>query len=587
MNDSSQDELKRAEELILESKMDEALNIVRKIEGKAWAYFNKRNYEEALSLALKCQVLYEKIGNKIGIAYNLILLSYSNTLSGDYDAGLNCGLKSLKLYEDLNNQEGIASSLFLIGLAYNYKGKFNQAIKFCKKSLSIKEINPIIKVDVLSNLGLMNLLKGELDQSLKYSESGLKLAEKLKIKRSFAPNLSVIGEIYQHRGDYNRAKEYHIQSLLISERLGNNVQIGLALIALITLVINSDGPFEEAKKYSERLKELVDQNQEDKFINHCYLYGSAIILLKFSSRTHDRAEAELRLNQVVKDKISNPLIYIVANFYLCEFLIEELKLSNDSKVLDEINPLVNRLLNIAEKTHSYLWQYFAKLLQAKLELIQMNFKEAKLILSQAQQIAEAHDLQMLAQMISVEHDRLLEQHDMWEHLKKTKAPMEERINLASFDGIKARIQGKGALEPDEIVDEHPILLLIIAEGGVLVFSYPFSEEWTFDDELFGGFLTAFNSISDEIFSEGLDRVKFGNQTVLMENIANFSICYLFRGQTYPAKQKFNEFIKRIQEVPSVSQVLERYYKTSQVAKLADILLLEPIILEIFSSKKPN
>ena len=129
--------------------------------------------------------------------------------------------------------------------------------------------------------------------------------------------------------------------------------------------------------------------------------------------------------------------------------------------------------------------------------------------------------------------------------------------------------------------------MIIAEGGVLVFSYPFSEEWTFDDELFGGFLTAFNSISDEIFSEGLDRVKFGNQTVLMENIANFSICYLFRGQTYPAKQKFNEFIKRIQEVPSVSQVLERYYKTSQVAKLADILLLEPIILEIFSSKKPN
>jgi len=55
MNDSSQDELKRAEELILESKMDEALNIVRKIEGKAWAYFNKRNYEEAYR---NCNIQY-------------------------------------------------------------------------------------------------------------------------------------------------------------------------------------------------------------------------------------------------------------------------------------------------------------------------------------------------------------------------------------------------------------------------------------------------------------------------------------------------------------------------------------------------
>ena len=62
MSDSNQDELKQAEELILERKMDEALRIVRKIGSKAWTYFNKANYEEALSLALKCEELYEKIG---------------------------------------------------------------------------------------------------------------------------------------------------------------------------------------------------------------------------------------------------------------------------------------------------------------------------------------------------------------------------------------------------------------------------------------------------------------------------------------------------------------------------------------------
>jgi len=51
---------------------------------------------------------------------------------------------------------------------------------------------------------------------------------------------------------------------------------------------------------------------------------------------------------------------------------------------------------------------------------------------------------------------------------------------------------------EELVDEESVVLLIITEGGVLLFSYPFADEWEFDDELFGGFLTAFNNISDEV-----------------------------------------------------------------------------------------
>jgi hypothetical protein len=306
--------------------------------------------------------------------------------------------------------------------------------------------------------------------------------------------------------------------------------------------------------------------------------------LKFSTRSKDRAEVELLLNQIINDKISSAALYTHTMVLFCEFLVEELKMSNDPKVLDEINPAIDRLLYIAEKTNSYNYQVQAKVVQSKLELIQMNFKKAKLLLSQAQQIAESHDLQVFVKIISVEHDRLLDQQDMWDHLKKTKAPMADRVKLASFDGIITQMQAPGVLVPEDLVDEQSILLLIIAEGGALVFSYSFSEEWKFDDELFSGFLTAFNSISDEVFSEGLDRVKFGKQTVLMEQVSNFSICYLFKGQTYPAKQKFDEFLLRVQEGPSIFQTLENFYKTSQVAELTDIPSIEYLIEEIFSGK---
>ncbi len=90
--------------------------------------------------------------------------------------------------------------------------------------------------------------------------------------------------------------------------------------------------------------------------------------------------------------------------------------------------------------------------------------------------------------------------------------------------------------PTELLDEISVPLLIVLEGGVLVFSYPFTDEWKHDNELFGSFLSAFTSFSDEYFSEGLDLAKFGQYTVFMKSIANFSVCYLFKGQTYLAQQ---------------------------------------------------
>ncbi len=79
------------------------------------------------------------------------------------------------------------------------------------------------------------------------------------------------------------------------------------------------------------------------------------------------------------------------------------------------------------------------------------------------------------------------------------------------------MQEKRAIDPPELVDEQSTLLLIIAEGGVLIFSYPFTDEWKQDDSLFSSFLSAFTSFSDEFFSEGLDWGKFNQNTVLMES----------------------------------------------------------------------
>ncbi len=57
---------------------------------------------------------------------------------------------------------------------------------------------------------------------------------------------------------------------------------------------------------------------------------------------------------------------------------------------------------------------------------------------------------------------------------------------------------------EELINEEPVVLLIISDAGVLVFSYPFAIKWKRNNELFGSFLSAFTSFSDEFFSEGFD-----------------------------------------------------------------------------------
>ena len=85
----------------------------------------------------------------------------------------------------------------------------------------------------------------------------------------------------------------------------------------------------------------------------------------------------------------------------------------------------------------------------------------------------------------------------------------------------------------------------------------------------------------ELFSKGLDRARFGEYIILLESVDSYSVCYLFKGQSYPAKQKLTSLIEELQNNSTIWQTLNRFYKTSQVADLKDLPQIENMINEIF------
>ncbi|MFW9877341.1 MAG: hypothetical protein ACFFG0_29990 [Candidatus Thorarchaeota archaeon] len=266
---------------------------------------------------------------------------------------------------------------------------------------------------------------------------------------------------------------------------------------------------------------------------------------------------------------------------LCEILLIELQITDDSEILSELESLVFQLLEIAEKQHSYTTLTSTKVLQGKLTLIQLNAVNVRKFFKDAQKLATDHGLLKLAQSISKGYDKLLDQLELWEHLSKTKTSISDRLKLASMDESIGFLKARRVLEnPDSIVEEL-MMLFILSEGGVMTFSYLFESRWEFDKEIFGSFLTAFNSFSDEFFSKGLDRAKFGEDMILMQSVDTFLICYLFKGGTFYALKKLTQFAEHIKKDSTIWQTLNNFAKTNQIVEIRDIPTLGNLITEIF------
>ena len=491
--------------------------------------------------------------------------------------------QSLVLGEKLGNETIIAQSLFQIAIILGReKGELNQAIKYLKRSLLLAEESNS-KFNIAYNLAWLMIFhktKGELDQSLMYGEQCLTLFEKINNKQWIAGSLTQIGQIYQEKGNFGRALGYLERGLILREELGINLTTSITLATLIGVAIDM-GDLEKAQQYFNRLKQLKEQ-EESKWINLLFRFNNAI-LLKTSTRALNRGKAEEILKQLLEDGDLRYDINIAVLLNLCELLLIDLQVTNEAEVLEEIKPLISQLLDLSEKSHSFWVLGETYLLQAKLALISLNLEKARRLLSQGQQITEKYGLNQLARKISNEHDQMLKQLENWEKKKDSKAPLAERIELSRLNEqmegmVKRRVGNIPKLEA-----EQPVLLTVMSKEGKILLSNPFTADVKIDSAFFSQFLSSCNTFCDQILSESFDRVKFGQHTVLITAVDSFSICYMFQGQSYSARQKLIHFSETVRKEPDIMKRLQEASAKNIEIKVNELASLEELIFESFLS----
>ncbi|MHA2007785.1 MAG: tetratricopeptide repeat protein [Promethearchaeota archaeon] len=475
--------IKRTEQIITESLRLEGIYLsIDSLLLMTESLLRLFKWEKALERIKQVEELLKSLSQEPGVEYKqreasiLFYKGWVHWMKGEIDVALELEYHSLALREELGDLMNIAyTRLFIAWLIGLHKGEINQALKDGERALVLaKESGNKYYIALGHNiLAALHCFIGDIDHGKLLYEESLVIFKEFNNKERMAVLFNNISEIYIKKGDFDSALKYLEESIALSYDLSDTKVISFPYDKMIQILVEK-GDIELAKQFLDKFEEL-SKKLNDPETNHFYLFNKALILKK-SSRAINRGKAEEIFKQLLDEAGENVQFVVDVLLNLCELLLTELGMTNDIEVLDEINPLITKLLNIAEKSNSYTILCETYLLQAKLSLLTFDIKKTKRYLTQAQQIAERFGLTHLSEKISEENDDLIKKLDLWERLKETGSSMAERINLAQ---LNQQIAGLGKISSeiaiqvteDDVEIHKEKKMCLVCRGEVLGFSF--------------------------------------------------------------------------------------------------------------------
>ncbi|UCE37635.1 MAG: tetratricopeptide repeat protein [Thermoplasmata archaeon] len=205
-------------------------NLDDMVEDLAFHYYHCRNREKALPYLLKAAEKAKK--------------DYSN------EEAIRFYNEALELEEDEQKRREIFEE---IGDIYGLIGDYNKSIESLECGLELARQKNII-AEIKVKIGRICQKKGEYDDSIRISTEALDLVKGDECKEE-AEALAAIGNVYQFKGENDRALEYFNKSLMIREKIGD--QKGIARIFNGFGILHADkGEYDNALKEFEKSLEI-------------------------------------------------------------------------------------------------------------------------------------------------------------------------------------------------------------------------------------------------------------------------------------------------------------------------------------------
>ena len=149
-----------------------------------------------------------------------------------------------------NSEKGIITAAAL-GRFWNITGQYSTGIRIIEIILeSAGALCKSSKVNVLNWIGSFKSSQGDYEQAKKYYEEILIIRKETGDKSGIAGSIHNLGNVALSQGDYEKAKKYYEESLAIYKEIGDKIGIATPILSLGNVALNQ-GDYEQAKKYYE------------------------------------------------------------------------------------------------------------------------------------------------------------------------------------------------------------------------------------------------------------------------------------------------------------------------------------------------
>ncbi|MHA2093821.1 MAG: tetratricopeptide repeat protein [Candidatus Hodarchaeales archaeon] len=494
--------------------------------------------------------------------------------------GLELILESLAVFELINDTQGITVALNFLGNLYTWLGELDRGLRFLQRSmLSSERLGNMENLSLaLNNIGWNHHTRGELELALESLNRSLTLSREKQFPWILIWTLSNIGLVHQAKGDFDTACGYYTQSINVSDEINDYLACSWSLYHVIKLTLDTNS-LTNTVSYIERLKNS-SQHYQLTLMSQMNRVSEALMLKK-SNRLKDKAKAQELLENVASEQVRALEVTVDAIINLCNILLFEYKISADTTVLKELEELSDRFLIIAEEQNSHSLLSEGYLLKSEIALLLDDIPLAKRLIDQAQTIAEDKGLHKLAIAISREYDTIVDQINTFD-LKTGNLEPKSELEIEKVESLLDRMTTQNITAAvSKAIPEKPEMLLIITEGGMTLFTHHFHPEDRIKSQLVGGFLSAIDSFSNEIFSSSIERVNLGEFRLIFHSHLFLTFAYVFKGESYSAIKKMKSLISSLESVDDIWNSFKENVKTGKLLSGKQESVIKGFLKKIF------
>ena len=192
---------------------------------------------------------------------NALLKQIKEKLSDEPAKARSMAIEAKGIAEKISYLKGKGYALKYIGLVDYFQGKFLEALGYWNESLQIFENlkDDIGIANLLSNISAVYSDQGNDEKALEYSLRSLKLSEKAGDKLRMLTALNGVGGIYYNKkATWDQALSYYLQALPIGEELGEKDAIGVIFANVADIYFYRDDLAKSLSYYEKSINAFGD-----------------------------------------------------------------------------------------------------------------------------------------------------------------------------------------------------------------------------------------------------------------------------------------------------------------------------------------